>query len=219
MYAKLEITGMIEVVTGLHIGGSGAFAAIGAVDSPVVKDSLTNTPVIPGSSLKGKMRSLLAKQYNETPAADPNHDAERIRSLFGSNEKNKVRTGRLLFSDSMMCNWEELKAKGLTSRTEIKFENSISRTTAVANPRQIERVIRGSEFPLNLVYEVADGSSVVEDFHLIRDGLTLLEYDYLGGSGSRGYGKIRFRDLSVEPVVGDIEEELLDQCREILEGR
>ena len=219
MYAKLEITGMIEVVTGLHIGGSSAFAAIGAVDSSVVKDSLTNTPVIPGSSLKGKMRSLLAKQYNETPAADPNHDAECIRSLFGSNEKNKVRTGRLLFSDSMMCNWEDLKKQGLTSRTEIKFENSISRTTAVANPRQIERVIRGSEFPLNLVYEVADGSSVVEDFRLIRDGLTLLEYDYLGGSGSRGYGKIRFRDLSVEPVVGDIEEELLDQCREILEGR
>ena len=216
MYAKLEITGIIEVVTGLHIGGSGAFAAIGAVDSPVVKDSLTNTPVIPGSSLKGKMRSLLAKQYNETPAKDPNQDAECIRSLFGSNEKNKVRTGRLLFSDSMMCNWEELKAKGLTSRTEIKFENSISRTTAVANPRQIERVIHGSEFPLNLVYEVADGSSVVEDFHLIRDGLTLLEYDYLGGSGSRGYGKIRFRDLSVEPVIGEIEEELLDQCREMV---
>lgn len=219
MYAKLEITGMIEVVTGLHIGGSSAFAAIGAVDSSVVKDSLTNTPVIPGSSLKGKMRSLLAKQYNETPAKDPNQDAECIRSLFGSNEKNKVRTGRLLFSDSMMCNWEDLKKQGLTSRTEIKFENSISRTTAVAKPRQIERVIRGSEFPLNLVYEVADGSSVVEDFRLIRDGLTLLEYDYLGGSGSRGYGKIRFRDLSVEPVVGDIEEELLDQCREILEGR
>ena len=219
MYAKLEITGKIEVVTGLHIGGSSAFAAIGAVDSPVVKDPLTNTPVIPGSSLKGKMRSLLAKQYNETPAEGPNFDAECIRSLFGSSEKNKERTGRLLFSDAMMSNWEELKKRGLTSRTEIKFENSISRTTAGASPRQIERVIRGSEFPLNLVYEVADGSSVVEDFHLIRDGLTLLEYDYLGGSGSRGYGKIRFRDLSVEPVIGEIEEELLDQCREILEGR
>lgn len=219
MYAKLEITGIVEVVTGLHIGGNNAFAAIGAVDSPVVRDSLTNMPVIPGSSLKGKMRSLLAKKYNKELAKDPNEDNERICSLFGSNKENKVQTGRLLFSDSMMCNWEELKAKGLTSRTEIKFENSISRTTAVANPRQIERVIRGSEFPLNLVYEVADGSSVVEDFRLIRDGLTLLEYDYLGGSGSRGYGKIRFRDLSVEPVVGDIEEELLDQCREILEGR
>lgn len=219
MYAKLEITGIVEVVTGLHIGGNNAFAAIGAVDSPVVRDSLTNMPVIPGSSLKGKMRSLLAKKYNKELAKDPNEDNERICSLFGSNKENKVQTGRLLFSDSMMCNWEKLKAKGLTSRTEIKLENSISRTTAVANPRQIERVIHGSEFPLNLVYEVADGSSVVEDFRLIRDGLTLLEYDYLGGSGSRGYGKIRFRDLSVEPVVGEIEEELLEQCREILGGR
>ena len=64
MFAKIEITGILEVVTGLHIGGSSAFAAIGAVDSPVIKDQKTGDPVIPGSSLKGKMRSLLAKKYN-----------------------------------------------------------------------------------------------------------------------------------------------------------
>ena len=63
MLAKIEISGTLEVVTGLHIGGSSAFSAIGAVDSPVVKDTRTNQPMIPGSSLKGKMRSLLAKRY------------------------------------------------------------------------------------------------------------------------------------------------------------
>ena len=63
MYAKIQILGTIEVVTGMHIGGSGAFAAIGAVDSPIIKDVITNLPLIPGSSLKGKMRTLLAKKY------------------------------------------------------------------------------------------------------------------------------------------------------------
>ena len=64
MFAKIEISGKLEVVTGLHIGGYSAFSAIGAVDSPVVRDSRTNMPMIPGSSLKGKMRTLLAKRYN-----------------------------------------------------------------------------------------------------------------------------------------------------------
>ena len=72
----------------MALGGSGAFSAIGAVDSPVIKDPLTNLPVIPGSSLKGKMRTLLAKKYNEVPASDPSQDAECILSLFGSAEKN-----------------------------------------------------------------------------------------------------------------------------------
>ena len=54
MIAKVEITGILEVVTGLHIGGNSAFAAIGAVDSPVISDVRTRDPIIPGSSLKGK---------------------------------------------------------------------------------------------------------------------------------------------------------------------
>ena len=63
MFAKIEITGTIEVVSGLHIGTSNAFSAIGAIDSYVIRDVYNNYPMIPGSSLKGKMRSLLAKRY------------------------------------------------------------------------------------------------------------------------------------------------------------
>ena len=99
MYGKIQITGTIEVMTGIHIGGSSAFAAIGAVDSPVVKDARTNLPIIPGSSLKGKMRTLLAKQYNEIQVKDPSEDDERIIRLFGSAKKNNgvIPKGRLLF--------------------------------------------------------------------------------------------------------------------------
>ena len=83
MFAKVQITGTIEVVTGMHIGGSSAFSAIGAVDSPVIKDVKSGHPMIPGSSLKGKMRSLLAKRYNTTLAPTPDDDAECLTNLFG----------------------------------------------------------------------------------------------------------------------------------------
>lgn len=197
--------------------GSSAFAAIGAVDSPVVKDARTNLPIIPGSSLKGKMRTLLAKQYNEVRVKDPSEDDERIIRLFGSaKEKNgSIPKGRLLFSDMVLINQEELYASGVAGLTEVKFENLINRLTAVATPRQIERVIRGSKFELDLVYEVND-DHVIEDFEVIKNGLKLLEYDYLGGSGSRGYGKVRFAELNASSVIGDIDDSIVDKCNQIL---
>ena len=216
MFAKIEITGTIEVVTGLHIGGSSAFSAIGAVDSPVVKDMQTGHPMIPGSSLKGKMRALLAKQYNSFVAGTPDDDAECLVSLFGSAKKNQVHVSRVLFSDSMMSNWEELKARGLTSQTEIKFENTINRATAVANPRQIERVIRGSEFPLNIMYEVKEEETILKDFRILAEGFRLIQYDYLGGNGSRGYGKVKFCDLQAEAVIGEVTENVMEECRKLL---
>ena len=91
------------------------------------------------------MRSLLAKEFNER-VVEPNEDHERITRLFGSSKKGNIKRSRLLFSDMVLKNEEELRDAGLQSMTEVKFENSISRATAVANPRQIERVVRGSVF-------------------------------------------------------------------------
>lgn len=215
MIAKVEITGVLEVVTGLHIGGNSAFAAIGAVDSPVILDTRTGNPIIPGSSLKGKLRSLLAKQYNEKTAKTPDDDAECLTDLFGS-AKKPVKTGRLLFSDMFLNNKKEIADLGLRT-TEVKFENTISRTTSVANPRQIERVIRGARFDLNLIYEVKDAETMKRDFAIIHDGLKLLKYDYLGGSGSRGYGKVKFLDLYAESVIGEVDEDIMDECNALLQ--
>lgn len=218
MLAKIEISGTLEVVTGLHIGGSSAFSAIGAVDSPVVKDTRTNQPMIPGSSLKGKMRSLLAKRYNEFKAEKPDDDAECLTDLFGSAKKGQVKTSRLLFTDMFLENMDELKRAGLTGATEVKFENSISRATAVANPRQIERVVRGAVFPLQLIYEVEDEEKMISDFQILKEGFELLEYDNLGGNGSRGYGRVKIADLEAVSVIGEVSGEILDQCNEILCG-
>ena len=221
MLKKLKIEGTIKIETGLHIGGSTEFAAIGAIDSPVIKDSLTNLPMIPGSSLKGKMRTLLAKAYNDAPLASgtsANNDDYRIKRLFGAttqNEDGQLIIGRLIFRDSILSNKEELAQLGAKSYTETKFENTIDRFTAVATPRQIERVIRGSKFDFELIYDVEKESEVEEDIQLVKTGLELLENDYLGGSGSRGYGKVKFENLSIKPVLGDYDVKGLDA---ILEG-
>ena len=216
MYGKVKITGTIELVTGLHIGGASSFSAIGAIDSPIVRNG---NPVIPGSSLKGKLRTLLAKRYNETPATKPDDDNPKLTSLFGSSKKGDIKTGRLIFSDMTLANWEEMKKEGLVSKTEVKWENTISRSTAEANPRQIERAIRGSKFDLEIVYDVISKEEMIQDFEILKEGFKILQYDYLGGSGTRGYGKVKFTDLSVCLVVGDSAEltETVNKCQEILD--
>lgn len=211
MFSKIQITGTIEVVTGMHIGGSEAFAAIGAIDSPVIIDPLSRKPIIPGSSLKGKMRALLAKAYNPT-VVNHNDDSEKISRLFGSSANNKLMTSRLIFSDMILDNYDELHSKGLDSITEVKFENTISRTTSVANPRQIERVIRGSKFKLNIIYDVLEDyqDQALDDIKILVEGMKLLQYDYLGGGGTRGNGKIKFSNVTANTVIGELPQELED---------
>lgn len=208
MFSKIEITGIIQAETGIHIGGNSQFAAIGAVNSPVIRDVYTDYPMIPGSSLKGKMRTLLAKQYNKG-LEKPENDDDRILRLFGSAEKGKIQFSRLIFSDMIMVNAEKLQKQGI-STTEIKFENTINRLTAEAMPRQIERAVRGSEYELHLIYNLEKEEEFEEDMKLLRHAMTLLTYDYIGGHGSRGYGKISFKDLDLNCVIGKVDKDLLE---------
>lgn len=219
MLAKIEITGKIILKSGMHIGSSEAFAAIGAIDSPVARDPVSGLPYLPGSSLKGKMRSLLAKAYNENlKIKTRDEDDERIKRLFGcsKNADGNPQSSRLIFSDAILNNMEELKRKGLSVPTEAKEENTINPLTAIANPRMIERVVKGAEFPLSLIYNAIDPDTVEEDLSLLADGLRLLQYDYIGGHGSRGYGRIAIRDLDVACVIGEIDEAVLERCKAVI---
>ena len=206
-YTKIKITGIIEVKTGMHIGGDDSFSAIGAIDSSVVRDPLTRLPIIPGSTLKGKMRSLLAREKGTLPARGTKgfeSDCPEILRLFGSSSKesNAAGTGmqmsRLQFSDCFLDNKEDLP-----QIFENKFENTIDRLTAEANPRQIERVVRGAMFTMEIIYNVEDESQIEEDFANIRIGFNLIENDYLGGGGSRGNGRVKFERLHAEAVTGN----------------
>lgn len=205
MYSKLKITGQIEVITGLHIGGGGESSMIGAIDSPVVRDPQTRLPIIPGSSIKGKMRTLLAKKYGlGINQGNHNDDADEVLRLFGSSEKGNIQRARLQVSDAFYS--ESIKKQfeeNQISFTETKFENTINRLTAVANPRQIERVTRGSQFDFTFIYNIENEDEVEEDFENIKDAILLLENDYLGGGGTRGNGRVLFEDIKVETVIGD----------------
>lgn len=220
MYSKIQITGVLETKTGMHIGGSSAFSAIGAVDSPVIKDVRNGKPMVPGSSLKGKIRTLLAKKYNEA-VVNPDNDAECIRRVFGSAKKdkdNKVHASKIIVSDMFLLNEDEIRNRGIESFTEVKFENSINRATAVANPRQIERAIKGLQFGIDMIYEVENGKEdeVIDDIKLLAEGMKMLEYDYLGGSGSRGYGKVQFFDMTAKVVIGALDDSVVEEVNEVL---
>ena len=196
----LIINGTIKLITGLHIGTSGDFSAIGAVDTIIIRDSVTNRPMIPGSSIKGKMRYLLARtKYNSSlELEDIKKEDNSIKRLFGSSDP--VVTSRLQFQDILLSDKsiEELKdAEFDLPYTEIKYENTIDRTTGIANPRQLERVPAGSEFDFKIVYNIEKIEEINEDMENILLMIDVLEDDYLGGHGTRGYGRIKFKNFSL----------------------
>ncbi len=224
MYSKIKVTGIINIETGMHIGASDGFSVIGAVDSPVAKDAVSRIPYIPGSSLKGKIRSLVAKAYSDSGIAPKFNDQDdKVTRLFGAGagNNNHPKPSRLIFSDMIMENIEELKKNGVEDGTEVKEENTINPITAEANPRQIERVVRGAKFPMTIIYnaEKEHEEEMLEDIETLALGLKLLSYDYIGGHGSRGYGRVTIDNINADCVVGDINKDILDKCNELLKRK
>jgi len=216
---RIFITFDIAAQTGLHIGGSDTGIEIGGVDKTVIRDRLTNRPYIPGSSLRGKMRSLLEKykglEQNQRIGQGNIHscqqsgdyDACPVCQVFGvPGERDFGTPTRLVVRDVHMT---EASAKSLQDRTELpyteaKTEVSIDRVTSAANPRQFERVPAGAVFgPAELLYTVYNGSDCdpgkdVERVATVVEGLQLLEDDYLGGQGSRGAGQVELKEIVVK---------------------
>ena len=210
MLLKIKITCTLKVLTGLHIGDNSGFAPIGALDNPVVRDSYTGDPVIPGSSLKGKMRTLLCRAaLPEDKCVLPaiEQDPENIQRLFGTagdrNSKNPE-TAHLQFSDAFLMNRDEMLRVG--GITEVKAENTITRSTSVANPRTMERIVRGAKFGVMWFYTMDKAANLKEDMETLADGCKLLSMDYLGGSGTRGYGRVAFEDFKFEVIHGTLPE-------------
>jgi len=207
------IRGKISLKTGLHIGGSSETIEIGGMDNPVIKNPLTGDPYIPGSSLKGKMRSILEWKTGKiyTGEDDPgkphpwckDRDCPICR-IFGTSDNDaKIGPTRLIIRDSYLSKEviEDIKNKGL-SLTEEKYENVINRITAKAVPRPLERVPAGISFEFEMVYRIFDIDNVQktdEDlYNYVLHGLKFIERDTLGGSGSRGCGQVEFIDLTDE---------------------
>lgn len=224
---KIFIQGEIKLLTGMHVGGSSLGLGIGGADKVVIRNPVDNLPYIPGSSLKGKMRSLLEKSlglvqiYQEKGewtgklCQNPEEDAVQ---LFGfpadtAETKQDYAPTRLTVRDSRLINEHTLADAENTDMycTEIKTEVAIDRLTSKANPRQFERVPAGARFGLDLVIDlynvdaISEGeSSRAERFvRLVCQALSLVEDDYIGGQGTRGYGQVEFVVTSVTERTAD----------------
>lgn len=201
MIKKIKLDYSMQLITGLHIGDSSDNVEIGGIDKPVVRKTIENVPYIPGSSLKGKIRSLLEQIAG---ASDVGNNSE-VNDLFGFAKDNKP--SKLIVRDAYLCEESriELEKSEFVDMpyTEIKFENTIERITGKAkNPRQIERIPAGAcfnvEFVINVWEDDNNGEKLIE---LLKNGIRALENDYLGGSGSRGYGQIKFGEPNEKEVT------------------
>ncbi len=198
---KIFLNCTITANTGMHIGGSNEGMTIGGADSPVLRDPITNIPYVPGSSLKGKMRSLLEKMSGKWgDRGGPCECGEcDICTVFGVSANIAKGPTRLQVRDAFMEkeSADKLEESGNTDMpfTEVKTEVVIDRVTSAANPRQIERVPSGATFNCEMVLNIHDGDDETGYLNLIEKGIHLVEDDYLGGSGTRGYGKVSFSEL------------------------
>ncbi len=190
----------LTVLTGLHIGGNKETYGIGGIDSPVIKNPLTNEPIIPGSSIKGKMRMLIT--YITDNGDDKNLTTNKAFGAINNNLSSKTLMTRIIFRDLFLTDDSKkiLQNKlGKGFYTEVKAENKIDNIKISANPRFIERVPAGAEFEGECVVNILENDT--EDFvKILEDGFKLLENNFLGGSGSRGYGKVAIEIVSKEEL-------------------
>ena len=217
--AITTITATLELVTGLRIGAGDSEMHIGGVDNTVIKHPHTQSPYIPGSSLKGKMRSLLEWRSGavkeealgwkdfEMASGDTQAEVKRILQLFGISgdaklgveQMSTVGPTRISFWDcNLNPDWEKQIREDNFSLTEVKSENRINRISGVAeHPRQTERVPAGAQFDFRLSVKklAGDGDDLMTT---VLQGMKLLELDSVGGSGSRGYGKVKFVNLKID---------------------
>lgn len=215
LYGRVLISGNIRAVTGLHIGKGREGVTIGGVENAVMRDTLTNEPYIPGSSLKGKMRSLAEKREPtavqntgigrdvniHTCQTQPEYDKCNVCRVYGvPGQQESSAPTRLVVRDVRLTQGSKDELRDADTDlpfTEVKYEAAIDRVTSAANPRPLERVPADTVFgPFEMVFSIY-GKDDLGLLTKVFEAMRLLEDDYLGGSGSRGSGKVQFEELRV----------------------
>jgi len=210
---KYIIEADLHLVTALHIGGTEEGFEIGGMDNPVIKDSMTDIPYIPGSSLKGKIRSMLEWAYDLVipenkkgerkagPTQDTSSDVGIVFGIAAEAHKGDQLPGptRLTVCDAypdktQIEKWETYMGDGIY--TELKTENSIDRLTSAANPRPMERVPAKSVFKTKFIFDVYHELDF-DRLKVLFEGMMLLEDSTLGGGGSRGSGRVEFKNIMI----------------------
>lgn len=210
----VSITGTIFCETQMRIGGTKeGIIEPGGSENTIIRHPITSLPYIPGSSLKGKMRSLL--EMDKTSGAKIGDDGKPcgcgvclVCKVFGSHSMAKKEITRILVRDCPLT--EEAEAVLRTAQEEkginfagIKSENIINRKTGVAADKGLrtqETVPAGTAFKMDITIKLFDGDDKDKIINFVKKGLDLLQKDYLGSSGSRGYGKITIKNLEVKEL-------------------
>lgn len=185
---KKKIKIRIEILTGLHIGIGTDRPEIGGIDNPVIKDPITQLPYIPGSSIKGKLRSLL-----ETESGNFNNNATAV--AFGDDENSPT---RFIFRDIFLSERDRKNFENGSVQTEAKTEIKIDRekgTAAHGALRVTERIPPQVIFEGDVLIRSLDEDDEKLNESMLKEAVELLNNDYLGGSGSRGYGAVK---ISIE---------------------
>lgn len=223
LLGHVTISGEIEAVTGLSIGGTADAIDKGGIDRPVIKNPVTNEPYIPGSSLRGRIRSLLEKKggrklsvmasgiWMELPDDDEEAKKSEVCRVFGNSKTGLPSI--LLVRDALYT--AETRKQFIKSNlpvTEAKMEIAVDRITAQALPRTFERVPSGARFEFSIVYRVQQDEkrpdapkNVKQDLENILWALEEIEtHDGLGGNTARGHGQVKFhlRSLIVKRYGG-----------------
>lgn len=188
----------LEVLTGLHIGAGNDAVQIGGVDSAVIKDPISSLPYIPGSSLKGKIRCLLETEGGYSEMDDTINDYFGPTSDYlktKKNDKNYVqKPTRYIFRDLTLDDDNKQKFLSGEVTTEFKTEIVIDRNKGTAKDgglRTIERVPPSVKFKGEILIRVMIEDDETKLLEILKKGINLLNKDYLGGSGSRGYGAVK----------------------------
>jgi CRISPR-associated protein Csm3 len=217
----VTISGEIEALSGLHIGGTADSIDKGGIDHPVIKNPVTNEPYIPGSSLRGRMRSLIEKKFgNQLYPMTPEiwmemyEDINKARGsevcrVFGNSKSKTALPSILIVRDALYT--RDTKKRFMDNDlpvTEAKMEIAVDRITAHALPRTIERVPAGARFNFSIVYKVQYDASWSDSLKNVSEDLTNIlwalreieTHDGLGGNTARGHGQIKFhlRSMSVK---------------------
>jgi len=201
---RIKVRAVLTTKTGLHIGGTKDTYEIGALDNPIIKivrggSALRQEPYIPGSSLKGKIRSLI--EESEKDGNFCTCGACLICRMFGSGpEAKNTQKPRLKVRDAFLADSNDEKLRQVDF-VEIKTENRIDRKTGKAkDPREMERVLPGTKFDLEFIISLYDDDNASEYLGLLIRGLKLLSHDYLGGCGTRGYGKVDINNIEISTL-------------------
>ena len=147
------INGKIRNTEGLRIGGTREAAGIGETDNPILRHPISYLPYIPGSSFKGKLRSLLEQRYSTKTQSTGkpcvcNKKECVVCSVFGCGDPTQKdhEPTRIIFRDAPLDDQSaQLLAESIPgTMAEVKTETAMNRNTGGiqhGSLRSIERIL------------------------------------------------------------------------------